>query len=205
LRSQRRLPKSIVPADIQKPLRCQTALRLSIRPLVLPPLPAEFALGATPVRIVGKTLQEDMHEFYARHDVLLAPSLWPEPFGLVTREALSAGLWVLASDRGAIGEDVIPGLNGWIVDVTTPKAMLAVLAEIDSNPAKYLQSPAAAPLRTANDQAAELFKIYIDVLSRQRAPIQPYVRRTVEEDIGRPRTTISLNPKTSRSASDLQT
>ena len=38
--------------------------------------------GTTPVRIVGKTLPEDMPQFYARHDVLIAPSLWPEAFGL---------------------------------------------------------------------------------------------------------------------------
>src|SRR3712207_2742398 len=37
--------------------------------------------GGTPVRFVGKTPQERMHEFYAGQDVLLAPSIWPESFG----------------------------------------------------------------------------------------------------------------------------
>ena len=43
-----------------------------------------------------------MAHFYAEQDVLIAPSIWPESFGLVTREALSAGLWVIASDAGAL-------------------------------------------------------------------------------------------------------
>lgn len=137
--------------------------------------------GGTQVRFVGKTVQERMHEFYAGQDVLLAPSLWPVSFGLATREALSAGLWVVASDRGAIGEDVMPEVKGWIVDVATPQAFLAVLSEIDKNPGKYLEAPRAMPLRTAQDQADELLQIYGDVLARPRPPRELYFRRTVDK------------------------
>jgi glycosyltransferase involved in cell wall biosynthesis len=124
--------------------------------------------GTTPVRFVGKTVQEEMHQLYAEIDVLLAPSLWPESFGLVSREALSCGAWVVASDRGAIGEDVTPGVNGWRIDVSTPKALIDVLAEIDRNPDRYLSPPPQLPLRTARDQSDELLKIYSSVLSRER-------------------------------------
>jgi hypothetical protein len=109
--------------------------------------------GGTPVRFVGKTPQERMHDFYAGQDVLLAPSIWPESFGLVSREALAAGLWVVASDIGAMGEDVTPGLNGWVVDVSTVEALLNVFREIDADPARFLQSPPPVRLRTAADQA----------------------------------------------------
>lgn len=127
----------------------------------------EFAVwGRTPVRFVGKTLQERMHEFYAGQDVLLAPSIWPESFGLVSREALAAGLWVVASDVGAIGEDVTPGLNGWVIDVSGVEPLLAVLAEMNRRPGYYLQSPPRTPLRTARDQALELLQIYDSILER---------------------------------------
>ena len=46
----------------------------------------------------------DMPNFYQSQDVLVAPSIWPESLGLVTREALSAGLWVIASDSGALAD-----------------------------------------------------------------------------------------------------
>ena len=124
--------------------------------------------GSTPVTFVGKTKQEQMHEFYAGVDVLLAPSLWPESFGLVTREALYAGLWVLASDRGAVGEDVVPGVNGWVIDVTSPGPILEVLTQINADPERFLSSPPQPerPLRRAKDQAEELLQIYADVLRR---------------------------------------
>ena len=50
---------------------------------------------------------DKMPIFYSNHDVLIAPSIWPESFGLVTREALSAGLWVIASDAGALAEPIL--------------------------------------------------------------------------------------------------
>ena len=126
--------------------------------------------GATPVAFVGKTRQEEMHRFYADHDVLLAPSVWPESFGLVTREAIAAGLWVVASDRGAIGEAVEPGRNGWVVAVDTLEPLMAVLAAIDAEPARYTRSPppSSRPARTAADQAADLVGLYRDVLARSR-------------------------------------
>ena len=98
--------------------------------------------GATPVRLIGPLAQADMPEFYARQHVLLAPSLWPESFGLVTREALISGLWVVASDRGAIAEDVTPGINGFVVDVSSPEALTLALAQIDSRPDVYTRSAA---------------------------------------------------------------
>ena len=125
--------------------------------------------GATPVRIVGKTLSEDMPRFYARHDVLLAPSLWPEAFGLVSREALAMGLWVVASDCGAIGEDVTPEVNGFVIDVTTPEPLQRVLARIDSAPSQFTTSPPPRELRTARQQAADLLTIYQEVLAAPKS------------------------------------
>ena len=133
--------------------------------------------GATRVRFVGKTKQEEMHRFYADQDVLLAPSLWPESFGLVAREAMAAGLWVLASDRGSIGEGVTPGVNGWVIDVATLDPLMDTLAAIDAAPARYTVPPPAPTQspRTADDQARDLVAIYRDVFARPReAPALPY-------------------------------
>ncbi|MDQ0922278.1 glycosyltransferase involved in cell wall biosynthesis [Pseudarthrobacter sp. W1I19] len=45
-------------------------------------------------------------EFFGRVDVLVCPSLWPEPFGLVAAEALSAKVPLVVSDAGALPEVV---------------------------------------------------------------------------------------------------
>ena len=63
--------------------------------------------GEYQVNFVAKIKMTDMAEFYSSQDILLAPSIWPESFGLVTREALSAGLFVIASDIGALAEPIL--------------------------------------------------------------------------------------------------
>ena len=126
----------------------------------------ETRWGETLVRFVGKTKQEEMHTLYAQQDVLLVPSVWPESFGLVSREATAAGLWVIASDRGAIGEGIEHGVNGWVLDVATIEPLLGTLEEINAAPERYLDSPPApaAKPRSAADQARDLIAIYRDIL-----------------------------------------
>jgi glycosyltransferase involved in cell wall biosynthesis len=69
--------------------------------------------GTTPVEFIGAIPQKKIADLYNVTDVILAPSIWPESYGLVTREALASGCWVVASDRGAIGEYIVDGENGY--------------------------------------------------------------------------------------------
>jgi glycosyltransferase involved in cell wall biosynthesis/tetratricopeptide (TPR) repeat protein len=126
--------------------------------------------GTTPVRFRGKVPQAEVADLYRDVDVLLAPSVWPESYGLVVREALQAGCWVVTSDRGALSQDVVPGC-GHVVPVETCHALQQVLAEIDADPQRYLGPIETRPvLRTAADQAVELGKLYLDTATRQEAP-----------------------------------
>ena len=63
--------------------------------------------GEYHVNFIARVKMTKMAEFYSSQDILLAPSIWPESFGLVTREALSAGLFVIASDIGALAEPIL--------------------------------------------------------------------------------------------------
>lgn len=119
--------------------------------------------GETRVRFVGKVSQSKVNQLYATHDVLLAPSVWPESYGLVAREATLCGCFVVASNRGAIGGDVTPG-GGTIVDVGSAEPLQAVLREIDTDPGRYMEMIASRqPLRTSRAQAAELYRLYEEV------------------------------------------
>ena len=116
--------------------------------------------GATEVIFRAKVPQADVGELYADIDVLLAPSLWPESYGLVAREALAAGCWVVASDRGAIGQDV-PAKAGFVIDVSSHDALSKVFQRMNDDPATYTRSPRVKlSLRTARDQAIELATHY---------------------------------------------
>jgi glycosyltransferase involved in cell wall biosynthesis len=122
--------------------------------------------NTTPVAMVPRVSMQDVGALYGVIDVLLAPSVWPESHGLVTREALALGLWVVASDRGAIGQHVVEGENGFVVDVSDHHALVTCLAKIDADPDRFSTPPATRPdLRPAQAQAEALHKIYHRVLN----------------------------------------
>ncbi|WP_420861695.1 glycosyltransferase [Algirhabdus cladophorae] len=121
--------------------------------------------GATEVTFKAKLEQGDVGLLYGMIDVLLAPSLWPESYGLVTREALSTGAWVVASDRGAVGADVIEGENGYIVSPDSYVGLSGALAKINADPETYRNPPAIeTTLRIVDAQVAETVALYREIL-----------------------------------------
>lgn len=124
--------------------------------------------GATPIRIVGRLPQDRIAELYAELDVLLAPSIWPESFGLVTREARAAGLWVVASDRGAIGQDIRQGVDGFRIDVGSLQDLRGVLARLNAEPDRFSRSPPETrSMRTESEQGDDLIALYTDSIARR--------------------------------------
>lgn len=113
--------------------------------------------NGTPVLFRPSVPMDAMASFYSEQDVLLAPSIWPESFGLVTREALSAGLWVVASSIGALAEPIIPGVNGHAVPPGDAEALGQVLLELcrEHPTPKPLQEPVAGS--RAVDRLLELY------------------------------------------------
>ena len=121
--------------------------------------------GTTPVLLRGLVPQQQMFELYETFDVLIAPSIWPESFGLVAREAAAMGLWVVVSALGALADDVVDGRNGFIVDVRDFTDLARVLRIIESEPERFLRPPSdIARLRTAAEQTDDLIALYRDVL-----------------------------------------
>lgn len=117
--------------------------------------------GTVEVEFQPKRLQSRVAELYGEIDVLLTPSIWPESYGLVTREALLCGCWVVASDRGSIGEDIVDGENGFVVNVANIDGLVKVLSEFDENPDRYTaQQRVHERLRDAVEQAEDLAQVY---------------------------------------------
>ncbi len=75
------------------------ALRLSERVHFHPWLPAE----AIP-------------QIMAEHDVLLVPSIWPEPLARVIQEGMAAGLAVIGTPVGGTPEIIEDGVNGLLFE-----------------------------------------------------------------------------------------
>jgi glycosyltransferase involved in cell wall biosynthesis len=64
---------------------------------------------------VGEISDREKPEFLSGAVALLALIDWPEPFGLVTIEAMACGTPSIALDRCAVSEIVEDGLTGFIV------------------------------------------------------------------------------------------
>jgi glycosyltransferase involved in cell wall biosynthesis len=125
----------------------------------------ETTWGTTPVTLTGPYPQSEVGQLYGHLDVLLAPSTWPESYGLVTREALWHGLWVVASNLGAIADGIQPGRNGFVIDTSTTADLKKILHELDKQPDYYSNSPDASTrtLRSSSEQARELHQIYWEI------------------------------------------
>ena len=115
--------------------------------------------GEVPVTFIGRIAQDRVVDLYKKIDVVFAPSMWPESYGLVTREAAACGCWVVASELGGIGEDVREGITGFKV---APELMVLtkVIETIDKQPRKYKQVIDQAGIRLVDQQVNELVAIY---------------------------------------------
>ncbi|WP_211299197.1 glycosyltransferase, partial [Methylovulum psychrotolerans] len=117
--------------------------------------------GQVPVTFIGRLGQTRVVELYRQLDVLFAPSTWPESYGLVTREAAACGCWIVASTMGGIGEDVVEGKSGFVVEPTL-EALTACLEAIDDKPAVFKGKAHSPALRRVSEQVKELTDIYLD-------------------------------------------
>jgi len=77
-----------------------------VRPLLDNPL----------VEFVGEINEQQKCSFLGNALALLFPIDWPEPFGLVMIEAMSAGTPVIAWRNGSVPEIIEHGVSGWIFD-----------------------------------------------------------------------------------------
>lgn len=97
-------------------------------------------------RYLGHLTQADLRRTIASAAALVVTPMWPEPFGLVAAEALSADVPVIAFDAGAMREVVGPA--GRLVAAGD----VAALADV-------MRDPPALPPGTARRRALDRFSI----------------------------------------------
>lgn len=94
----------------------------------------EGRIGDTRTITLGKFPQDRVTELYSRFDVLVAISIWPESYGLVSREARFAGLPVIVGNKGDIGRGVKNEVDGWIVDIDNIATLEELLLRLNAHP-----------------------------------------------------------------------
>lgn len=92
----------------------------------------------------GRVAQEELIQHYDRSDIMLIPSLWKEPFGLVAAEAMARSLPVIASHTGGPAEIITHGVDGLLVEPGDERALVSAILQLVEDPAKRKQLAQAA-------------------------------------------------------------
>jgi glycosyltransferase involved in cell wall biosynthesis len=99
---------------------------------------------ADAVTLHGRVSQDELMCYYDSCDVLLVPSLWREPFGLVVAEAMARGLPVIASNIGGPAEILTHEVNGLLIEPGDARALAGAITGLLENPRKRAQLARAA-------------------------------------------------------------
>jgi glycosyltransferase involved in cell wall biosynthesis len=101
-----------------------------------------------------------MDQFFSGIDVLLCPTLVPESFGLVTREAVLRKVWVIAMDSGGLAEDLEDGVNSTVVKMGDVKGFEEAIYKAFSQKVHREGLSAPKNILGYDDQARELLNNY---------------------------------------------
>ena len=82
----------------------------------------------------GPVFGPEKYKLIRESDMLVAPSLSPEPFGIVIVEAYAYGVPVITSRAGAFPELVRDGETGFLVDTGSVDDLSTVLAKVSQKP-----------------------------------------------------------------------
>ena len=127
------------------------------------------AASGLPVRFTGSVPRARVAEIYARVDVLVVPSLWPENSPLVIHEAFQAGVPVVGARSGGIADLVEDGVNGLLYEPFSPAALAAALRRLLEEPGLATRLAAGRPrVKTIDEDSHEWTQRYARVLAAHR-------------------------------------
>jgi L-malate glycosyltransferase len=88
---------------------------------------------ATPASAISAMYRKDVENVYHTADIVVVPSRWQEPLGLINLEAGACRKPVVATRVGGIPEVVVDGVNGYLVEPATlshwPQRVAALIAD----------------------------------------------------------------------------
>ena len=103
----------------------------------------------------------DPYLHYRWADVVVVPSINPEPFGLVAIEAMAAGRSVIAARHGGLPEIVVDGVTGSLVEPDSIESLAAAIASYIQNPSQAIAEGMAGRDRFAAEFVESRFKLRI--------------------------------------------
>jgi phosphatidyl-myo-inositol alpha-mannosyltransferase len=139
---------------------------------------AHMTLDDRCIRALGKVSESCKLAELARADVLCAPSLHGESFGMVITEGLAAGTPVLASDIPGYRDVLRDGIDGQLVPAGDPLALAEALRRLALEPARRARMAVAARERAERFAWPHVATEVLDCYEQALAVGEPATRLT---------------------------
>lgn len=91
------------------------------------------------VHFFGPVPREAIPGIYQTHDILIVPSAWDEPFGLILLEAMATGLAVIGTGTGGSAEILQDQFNGLVFPREDAQACADCISRLLSKPGLFEQ------------------------------------------------------------------
>ena len=133
----------------------------------------ERKVGGLRIQFVGWLQRPQLDAAYAGTDLLVFPSVWPEPFGLVGPEAGLRGVPVAAFDVGGVSDWLIDGVNGYLAPGDPPtspglaEAVVKCLRDPDTHRRLRHGAVETAQRFSLKNHLAALADVFGKVMSRE--------------------------------------
>ena len=121
---------------------------------------ADLAIDAQ-VDFVGAKFEQELVQILNAHQILVVPSCWQEPFGVVALEGIACGCVVVGSDAGGVKEAIGP--CGITVPQRNVEALTQALASFLNNPARLDVYRQSAPQHLSHHHKARVAQAYLQV------------------------------------------
>jgi glycogen synthase len=121
------------------------------------------------VNFVGVKVENELAKLLNAHQILVVPSRWQEPFGVVALEGIACGCVVVGSEGGGLKEAIGP------CGVTFPngdvQALTQVLINLLTDTSKLFQYREKAASHISRHRQADVAKAYLQVFEQAIQPI----------------------------------
>jgi glycogen synthase len=118
------------------------------------------------VEFKGDQTGAQLAEILNRHCILVVPSRWPEPFGIVALEAIACGCVVVGSEQGGLPEAIGP--CGMTFPNNDARALADILAQLLNDPARRDLLQRNAGFHLARFTRRQVANAYLDFINRGR-------------------------------------
>ena len=167
---------------------------------------APLMLDPRGVRALGKVSDERKHAALASADLLVAPSLGGESFGMVLTEGFAAGTPVVASDIAGYRDVVHDGVDGVLVPRGDATALAETLRDLALDPraARAMAEQAARAARAATPgrrSPREVLGAYEDAIAMPAPGDGPRAQRACSSARSRPTAARPRRPSACRASS----